>query len=276
MKQKNNIFELTLKRRILIALANVLFVVLFGMICVGRSELLALALDGARSKLIGGLLMAFGLLCSSLSTLLIFRQVRVLYDANRDSDKGIHVGKMRIRPIMLIATMIVIGTFSFGSGYGIAFDELSSYVICIVLLLLSLLLAAAGLIVMAAGKKKVNAGFTAIASILCVLFIINLACKMPAALDDIAGDDSIRTVKAKVISVERSLSRLSNPGAQKVTVRSSSGEHVTFCCPVQASELEQDSTYVFSYYENTLYCSQWQKLEIPPEPLAEQQEEAEK
>lgn len=275
MKQKSNIFELTLKRRILIALANVLFVVLFGMICVGRSELLALALDGARSKPIGGLLMAFGLLCSSLSTLLIFRQIRVLHDANKDSDKGIHIGRMRVRPIMLIATMIVIGTFSFGSGYGIAFNELSSYVICIVLLLLSLLLAAAGLIVMAAGNKKVNAVFTVVASILCVAFIVSLACKMPAALEDISGGEELRTVKAKVVSVERSLSRLSNPGAQKVTVKSSSGEHVTFCCPVQASELEKDSTYVFSYYENTLYCSQWQKLDAP-EPLAEIPEGAEK
>lgn len=262
MNNKSTIFELTPKRKLLIILANFMLTVLFGTICIGRNELLALALDGERHLGYGSLLMLFGVICSFLSSLLIIRQIRKLH--GEGSDKGIHIGKLRFKPVLFISAILVVGIFSFGAGFGVAFQELPSYAICLMIILVSLMVAVFGLVIMALGKKKVNLVFSLISCALCTVFIVFLGAKIPAVAKDMTGgDDAARTVKASVVSVEQSMGRITSPGAQKVTIKSSSAEHVTFFCPVQAAELEKGRSYVFTYYENTLYCSQWQ--EIPDE-----------
>lgn len=270
----NVLYELTARRRFLMILASFLAVATVGIVGISRSEMLAIFLDSYRNLPAGLALMLLGTLCAVCAGLIIMRQMRRLLQSSFSEDThefipeeerpdmGIYIGSVRFRPIVFISLLILIGSMSFGLGYALCLDELSSFAVMISVLSALCMLCAFFFI----AKGVINARSNRVIGVICAcLFIgatIGCLMRLPPVLRDMSSD-KLNQVTAVVVSVDRVKSRLTSPGVEEVVVRSTSGENIALRCPLNArEELVPGSRYTFKYRRNTKLCEEW--IDAPP------------
>ena len=248
-----------LLKSVIVVLCTTAATVLLGIICVGRSFGTALPLRFSSAVIPGIILIILGLLLSIGSSIFILRyfifftRTQVIdKSGNTISDnKAISIGSFRTSPLLIAAFGVLLSIILIGAGFGLAFDNITMYIIFLFAIAILLLTVALIIFLFSVIRHKIRRRFAWIASgLFGLVALLMILMAVPALKDLSVKDNELSAITATVLD-SSSQGVFSGPGKSIVRVKGTSGEIITLRFSGIRNTFKVGKKYTFYYLPNT-------------------------
>ncbi|MBQ9902700.1 MAG: hypothetical protein IJM51_10030 [Clostridia bacterium] len=247
-------------KSLLVISGTMLFAVLLGIICFGKS--MGVIFQDSNGMLFypGLAITVLGLLLSLASSIFIlkyfifFTRTRVVdSEGNTLSDnRFLTVGSFVLPPIIIAAAGVLFSMVLIGTGFGLMFDILTMYVVNLFAIASVFLIIAAVIFLFSVIRHKIRRRFAWIASgLLGFLALIMITAAVPGISDMSVRENELSAITATVVQTSSYTGFLSGPGKSVIRIKGTSGEMITLRYGGSRKSFSSGKKYTFYYLPKT-------------------------
>lgn len=249
----------------LVAIAST-FIVAFlaGIALFGRQYYSLMPYNSTSNVLLGVILMSIGFVVTLATSIFIlkyfiFFKKTIVLDSNGNTlsdNSRVNIGSKKVRPIFAAAMMSLICVIFIGVGFGMLFNEITTYALYLSSIALIFLIVGIVFFLFSVIGHKIRRRFAWITSGICGIIALIIALNIiPSALDSNIDKDGIIAVTGSVYSTKCSNGMLSGPGKTKITIKGTSSETISLRYSGNTNDFEVGGRYTFYYYPNTHFVT---------------------